>query len=148
MIRSFIESSCLLQQPVYNEPLQQGWQESSCSCKHLCLPFKAAILTIFWTVAVGTTYNLVLLLTVMLVDTRPLSPDISISANDCLPYAILALVTMLYPLSGFTADVCCGRLKVVVISLCFILTFILLLCFIEILVLVSEPRSIKYIYSR
>ena len=75
---------------------------------------------IFWTAAVGAIYNLVLILAVALVDTRPLSPDISISANDCLPYAILAFVTMLYPLSGFIADVYYGRLKVVVISLSFI----------------------------
>ena len=143
MNRSCTESNCLLQQPVYNELSQQRQQESPCSCKHLCLPSKAAILMIFWTVAVGTTYNLVLLLTVMLVDTRPLSPDISISANDCLPYAILALVTMLHPLSGFIADVCYGRLKVVVISLCFILIFILLLCFTEIVELVSKPHSIN-----
>ena len=73
-------------------------------------------------------YNLVLALAVALVDTRPLSPDISISTNDCLPYAILAFVTMLYPLSGFIADVYYGRLKVVVISLSFILTFVLVIC--------------------
>ena len=113
----------------------------SLSCKHLCLPSNTAILMIFWTVAVGTTNNLVLLLTAMLVDTRPLSPDVRMIAY-LMPYC-MALVTMLYPLSGFIADVCCGRLKVVVINLCFILTFILLLCFTEIVVLVSKPHSIN-----
>jgi hypothetical protein len=49
--------------------------------------------------------------------------NFSISIYEPLPYAILAFIMMFYPLSGFIADVCCGRLKTVVISL-----IILLLC--------------------
>ena len=82
---------------------------------------------LFWTAAVGAVYNLVLLVTVIFIDTTPLSPDISISAAVYLPYAILALVSMLYPLSGFIADVCCGRFKTVVIGLCFILASLVLM---------------------
>ena len=40
---------------------------------------------------------------------------------------------MLYPLSGFIADVYCKRLRVAVISLSFILAFTLLLCSLEII---------------
>ena len=130
MNRSSTESSHLLRQSATNESdsLQQRQRENInlCPCrtyKHLCLPSKTAML-LFWTAAVGTVYNLVLLLAVMLVDTHPLSPDISISANDCLPYAILAFVSMFYPLSGFIADVCCGRLKIIVISMSFTLAFV------------------------
>ena len=32
-------------------------------------------------------------------------------------YAVLAVVAMLYPLSGFLADVCCGRFKTIIIGL-------------------------------
>ena len=141
MNRVSIESSRLLQQPVINEALKlpQSQQESlTCSCKYLCLPSKAAILMIFWAAAVGAVYNSVMLVTVVIVDTKPLSPDISISANDCLPYAILALVTMSYLLSGFIADVCCGRFKTVVIGLCFILVFVLLICLVEIVLLATK----------
>ena len=135
------ESSRLLQQPIINEPSPQSQQESStCSCKHLCLPSKAAILMIFWAAAVGAVYTHVLLVTAVLIDTNPLSSDISISANVCLPYAILAFVTMFYPLSGFIADVCCGRFKTVVIGLCFILAFILLMVLAEIVVLVTNLK--------
>jgi hypothetical protein len=118
-----------------------------CHCKHLCLPSKAAILIIFWTAAVGIVYNSVVLVAVVIIDTKPLSSqtDISISANDCLPYAILAfaIVSMFYPLSGYIADhdVCCGRLKSVTTGLCLIFTFMLLLCLVEILVLI-KPYSI------
>ena len=133
------ESSCLLQQPVINEATPQSLQErSTCSCKHLCIPSKAAILMIFWAAVVGAVYNSVILVTVVIVDTKPLAPNISISANDCLPYAILALVTMFYPLSGFIADVCCGRFKTVVIGLCFILAFVILMCLVEIVMLATK----------
>ena len=54
----------------------------------------------------------------MFVDIHPSFPDISISANDCLSYTILAFFSMFYPLSEFIADVCCGRLKIIVISIC------------------------------
>ena len=139
------ESSRLLQQPVINEPSPQSQQESStCSCKHLCLPSKAAILMIFWAAAVGAVYNSVLLVTAVLIDTKSLSPEISISANVCLPYAILTLVTMFYPLSGFIADVCCGRLKTVVIGLWFILAFILLIFLAEIIALTTKLHLLTY----
>ena len=125
MNRLSTESSRLLRQPIINETsiLSQSLRQqenNSCSksCKHVCLPSKAAILMIFWTVAVGAAYNFVLLVAAALTYGWPLSSDISISANHCLPYAILAFVTMFYVLSGFIADVYCGRLKVVVIGLC------------------------------
>ena len=141
-----VELSHLLYHPVINDPeasspSPQRRQESSCSCKHLCLPSKAAILIIFWTAVVGTVYNVVLILAAVIADTWSLSPDISISANYYLPYAILAFVSMLYPLSGFIADVCCGRLKAVLTGLCLIFTFILLLCLMETLVLI-KPHSL------
>ena len=129
------ESSRLLRQSATSESdsLQQRQRENvnlcPCrTCKLLCLPSKAAMLLLFWTAAVGTVYNLVLLLAVMLVATHPLSPDIGISATDCLPYAILAFVSIFYPLSGFIADVCCGRLKIIMISMSFILAFVSLVC--------------------
>ena len=37
------------------------------------------------------------------------------------PQAVLAAIMVLYPFSGFIADVCCGRFRTVIISTCFIL---------------------------
>ena len=141
------ESSHLLHHPVINgssprdSPRRQ--QESSTCCKHFCLPSKAAILVIFWTAAVGIVHNSVLLVTVAVTDAKPLSPDISITANYCLPYAILAFISMFYPLSGYIADVRCGRLKSVTTGLCLIFSFIVLLCLIEISV-IAKPHSITF----
>ena len=126
------ESSHLLQRPDINEGEQNQQGSSTYSCKHVCLPSKAAILIILWTAAVGAMYNFILLVAVVLMVTID-PPDISITINYYVPYAILAIVSMLYPLSGFIADVYCGRLRVAVISLCFILGFLLLICFTEII---------------
>ena len=91
------ELSHLLQQPIINEPSQverRQRETSSCPCKHFCLPSKAAILIILWTAAVGAVYNFVLLVAVVImVTTNTLRPDISITVNDYLPYAILAFVS-------------------------------------------------------
>ena len=114
------------------------------SWKYFCLPSKAAILITFWAATVGAVYYAVLGTTVLFIDAKPQSSSISISVNDSLPYAILAFVTMFYPLSGFIADVCCGRLKTVVISLCFLLVFVLLMCLVEIVVLTTKLNSIGY----
>ena len=131
------ESSHLLQRPDINEPSQdeQSQQGSStCSCirKHLCLPSKAAILIILWTAAVGAVYNFVLLMAIVFI-IAIVPPDVNITLNEYVPYAILAIISMLYPLSGFIADVYYGRLRVAVISLCFILGILLFICFTEII---------------
>jgi hypothetical protein len=121
------ESSRLLVNTASEEdssPLQP--QKRACiSCppsKHLCLPSKAAILILLWTAIVGAMYNMIVgFAAVEEIDRSRINSSISI--YEPLPYAILAFVMMFYPLSGFIADVCCGRLKTVVISL-----IILLLC--------------------
>ena len=59
-------------------------------------------------------------------------------------YSIQDLLHIFYPVSGFFADVCCGRLKTVVISLCFILVFAILICLSEIIVFATSLRTITY----
>ena len=123
------ESSRLLVNTASDEdssPLQPQ-QRAAISCpppKHLCLPSKAAILILLWTAIVGVTYhNLVGFSAVVILGIQ--QPNTTLSVYEPLPYAILALVMMFYPLSGFIVDVCCGRLKVVIISLICILSFLL-----------------------
>ena len=107
-----------------SSPLQPQ-QRAAISCpppKHLCLPSKAAILILLWTAIVGAMYNIFMGSAALLeIDRSRINSNISV--YEPLPYAILAFIMMLYPQSGFIADVCCGRLKTVVISL-----IILLLC--------------------
>ena len=63
---------------------------------------------------------------------------------DALSYAALAFVMIFYPLSGFIADVCCGRLKVVKISLVMLFIFLLLAI---IAVIVSVTMKHHNLYS-
>ena len=94
---------------------------SSCS-KILCLPSKAATLVLLWTAVVGAMYHVVTSSAAAgLLDNR-ISGAI-LPRYDPLPYAALAVVMMFYPLSGFMADVYCGRLKMVTISLLVFLLF-------------------------
>ena len=120
------ESTSLLHQPINEDP--NIHRRETKHCQRFCLPSKSATLMLFWTAVVGTIHYLVLLGTVALIDSKSESTDISLSTNYFLVYAILAIIAMVYPFSGLIADVYCGRLKTVQISLLFILTFVLLLC--------------------
>ena len=94
--------------------------------KHLCLPSKAAILILFWTGTVGVMYHVLIGLAAALFVIYPYT-NVTLSARQALSYAILAFIMMFYPLSGYIADVCCGRLKTVVTSLVLLLTSVVLL---------------------
>ena len=120
------ESTSLLHQPINEDP--NIHRKKTKHCQRFCLPSKSATLMLFGTAVVGTVYYFVLIATVALIDSKSESIDVSLSTNDFLAYAILAIIAMVYPFSGFIADVYCGRLKTVQISLLFILTFALLLC--------------------
>ena len=127
------ESSRLLVNTASEEdssPLQPQ-QRAAISCprpKHLCLPSKAAILILLWTAIVGAIYYIFMDLAVF-AEIYTAKYGTSFSVYDSLIYAILALVMMFYPLSGFLADVCCGRLKIAIISL-----VILLVCLVVVLI--------------
>ena len=140
------ESSRLLVNTASEEdssPLQPQLQRAAISCpppKHLCLPSKAAILILLWTAIVGVTYhNLVGFFAVLVLGIQ--RPNTTLSVYEPLSYAILALVMMFYPLSGFIADVCCGRLKAVVISLFLMLSFFIgILVALSLVSIVSKPN--------
>ena len=72
----------------------------------LCIPSRAAISVIISAAVVGCLYYLVIGAAIALMDDQ-VSYTHSLSMNYSLPYAILALVMIFYPLSGFMADVCC-----------------------------------------
>ena len=124
----------------YSSPFQQKSVCFSCPLsKHLCLPSKAAILILLWTIVVGVVYHNLLGFSSLLVLSNP-TPNAILSQYEPLPYAMLALVMMFYPLSGFIADVYCGRLKTVVTSLAFILScWIIVLITLSLLVSISKP---------
>ena len=104
-----------------------------------CLPSKAAILIVLWTFVVGLAFSTIIGVAVILIFTYDqVSPTTSISEYDSLPYALLAIAMIFYPVSGFIADVCCGRLKTVVISLCCLLLSMLLICLLEVMLFTTK----------
>ena len=118
-----LESTRLLDNTASEDSSPLQLKKVCISCppsKDLCLPSKAAILILLWTIVVGAIYHNVVGLSALLVLSNP-TPNTTLSEYEPLPYAVLTIVMMFYPLSGFIADVCCGRLKTVIVSLVFLL---------------------------
>ena len=102
-------------------------------CKVLCIPSKAAILIIIWTATIGILYNFLLGFAVAVTYSNT-QTGISISMFDSLTYAILAIIMIFYPLSGFIADVYCGRLRTVFVSMCLLLCSMIIACLVELII--------------
>ena len=107
-------------------------------CKVLCLPSKAAILIIIWTATIGILYNFLLVIAVAVTYSNT-QADINVLMFDSLTYAILAIIMIFYPLSGFIADVYCGRLRTVFISMCLLFCYVILTCLIWLIIFLYLP---------
>ena len=114
-------------------------------CKVLCLPSKAAILIIVWTATIGILYNFLLVIAVAVTYANT-QAGINVSMFDSLTYAILALIMTFYPLSGFIADVYCGRLRTVFISMCLLFCYVILTYLMWLIIILCLPDYdlIKY----
>ena len=107
-------------------------------CKLLYVPSKAATLIIIWTAIIGMLYNVILDISMIMTYSNA-QGGISISMFDSVSYAILAFIMMFYPLSGFIADVYCGRLRTVFISMCLLLCYVILTSFMGLIILSHLP---------
>ena len=107
-------------------------------CKVLCLPSKAAILIIIWTATIGILYNFLLVIAVAVTYSNT-QAGINVLMFDSLTYAILAIIMMFYPLSGFIADVYCGRLRTVFISMCLLFCYVILTFLIWLIIFLYLP---------
>ena len=97
---------------------------------------------LFWTAVVGSIYYYVIIVTVAaVIDWNLVSSSESAPTIEFVIYGALAIVTMFYPVSGLIADVCCGRLRTVGVSLLLLLAFSLLACVVEILLFTNNPYS-------
>ena len=91
--------------------------------RSLCGFSKAVYLILTWTLIVGAIYAGILFVAAGFIR-NPAALRSSIFINDnifisplCITQAVLAFTAMLYPLSGFLADVWCGRFKTVMVGL-------------------------------
>ena len=84
-----------------------------CLPRHICLQYKAILLILAWTVIVGELFSMSqVLIGYFITDYVPIGKSHLVNAVSSpmgFLYAILAVIAMFYPLSGFLADVCCGR---------------------------------------
>ena len=100
---------------------------SICPAKHLCLPSKATTLIILWTAVVGAIY-IIFLSAVIVAVTGLKHSSSTFVVLDSIPFTIIAMVMMFYPLGGFMADVCLGRFRIIMISLFCIFLSLSLVC--------------------
>ena len=74
-----------------------------------------------WTLIVSVIYAVMLFIAAALISSsvglNPFSNSNPLTVPFCITQAVLAFTAMLYPLSGFLADVWCGRFKAVMIGL-------------------------------
>ena len=122
--------------PTFREHLNQACAPP----RHLCLPSKAAVLILLWSAMVSTAYTLAMDATVAIGVVLAKDKFHNVLVNVLIPYVCLALVMLLYPLSGFMADIWCGRYRLVIISMC-----ILMFSFIG-FALGCTLTVIKYVY--
>ena len=123
-----------------SRPIQQTSVRRCPSPKHLCLPSRSAVLILAWTAIVGIIHFLFMIMSAAFVVSSP-QPKTIISMYVPLPFASLSFVMVFYPLSGFTADVCCGRLKAVVVSLLILLVTALLVLGLSVVAVISHPSD-------
>ena len=111
--------------------------------KHLCLSSKAAILIILWAAVVGTAYTWSKDIVAVSILGSRYAHITDIAILDSIPYVALTITMTFYPLSGFIADVCCGRFKTAIISLSLMLLsfmFLGIACVIAFYAIVSNVR--------
>ena len=124
-----LETQPLLPQPSTDaQSLQEKVKKVCCWPKHICLPSKAAILIILWTAVVGTVYIFITGATAASIMTSKYAHTFDVGVIGSIPQVVLAVIMTFYPLSGFIADVCCGRFKIVIISINLILVSIVMIC--------------------
>ena len=102
---------------------QQKIIRSCLLIRKICLPSKAAIYVLFSAAIVGCIYYTLMGTVVAFIVSSSSYLNVPSSVYFSLPYAILALVMIFYPLGGFIADVYCGRFRIIKISLYLLLSW-------------------------
>ena len=121
-----------------------GLSNTSPNCSHLrgfCVPSKAAALILSWTVFVGALYFIVIyaVLTTLVLDTS--LPYVDPSLPFVVLYSSIAVIFICYPISGYFADIHCGRFRTILASLCIILLSLMIFIFCLLLTTFLAPSS-------
>ena len=112
-----------------------------CRQTEFCVSSKPVALILSWTVFIGALY-FILIYTVLIVLTfDSLLPDIDPSLPYVVLYSFIAVVFICYPVSGYFADVHCGRFKTILVCMCLILSSLLILLICVLLFTFLQPSS-------
>ena len=106
--------------------------------KNICLPSKAAIILICLAVVVGAINIIFSVLSVLAAVVFVGGHHIDESLAIFISYVFISMAVILYPVSGFLADVFCGRYRMVMISMCFFIASFVLLSGVAALIVNSE----------
>ena len=115
----------------------------------ICIKSKAVILILAWSMIIGAIYLLLLngfgVIGFGLQHYNEHIKHDQLHINVLiiiviLAYALLAIILLVYPLSGYFADVWCGRYKAVTISLVLLCVALLLLCGVAIIGMTKSWR--------
>ena len=148
-----VETPLLSSSPILHGPRSLLKYLSYLPC-NICVNSKPALLILVWSVVMGAVYLCLLssfgVLGYILRNTNRHSPLETVIPTYTLvaAYAFLAIVLLLYPLSGYLADVHCGRYKTVTKSLLLFWVAMIFLSAAAILALVrnfENFKSLKYI---
>ena len=126
-----IESQPLL----HHQTTLQKIRAKVCICNPLCLPSNAAILVILWTAVVGAVYSLTATMVAVNNLDGPHYYRTHTETSGSILYLYLAVIMLVYPVSGFIADVHCGRYKTITVSLSFITASTVLGCTIALILI-------------
>ena len=106
--------------------------------KHIYLPSKAAVVLICLAVVVGAINTIFSVSSVLAAVVVVGGHHIDESLAIFISYVFISTAVILYPVSGFLADVFCGRYRVVMISMCFFIVSFVLLSGVAVLVVNSD----------
>ena len=133
-------------QSLLSHPLSQSrtriLTRTHCYPRGLCVPSKAAIIIILWTIVNTSEFAaLMSILTVQYFTVPHIYPVPPI--YGFIPYITVAVLMIFYPLSGFIADTYCGRFKAIIISQTLITLSLSLSC-VVVIVLRNKDVGSKY----
>ena len=121
--------------------LQAGSIKSCCSSRRICLSSKAAVLILLWTVVEGAAFLAVAYVSLWFLFVEIFYKHISLLF---ILYLLMAIVFLVYPVSGFLADVCCGRFKTIIICLCLMMCSLLI---VVLVIIILNNFQLKHVYN-
>ena len=121
--------------------LQARSVKSCCSSRRICLSSKAAFLVLLWTVVEGAAFLAVVYVSLWFLFFGIFNTRISLLF---ILYLLMAIVFLVYPVSGFLADVCCGRFKTIIFCLCLMMCSLLI---VVLVMIILNNCQLKDVYN-